>query len=93
MLASAECPARADVDVLVDVMQHYGWRLLAGGKPLLQAVRWPILLDCLSSGSGGQQDLAPAASWDQAPRSLLSSATTRALVNALHRCHTACNDV
>ena len=35
VLASAQCPAQADVDVLVDVMQHYGWRLLAGGKPHL----------------------------------------------------------
>ena len=93
MFASAECPAQADVDVLVDVMQDYEWRMLAGGKPRFQAVRWPRPLDCLAGGSSGPEVLAPVASWHQALRSLLNSATARVLVNALHRCHEAYNDV
>ena len=34
-----------------------------------------------------------AASWDYALQRLLNSATARALVSALHRCHGAYNDV
>ena len=56
-------------------------------------MRWPSLLDCPWSGSGGQPSLAPTTTWDQALQSLLNSAITRALVSALHCCHEACNDV
>ena len=83
VLASAKCPAPAGMNVLVDVMLDYGWRLLAGSKPHLQAVRWPRLLAYLSGGSGGLPILAPAALWDQALQSVLHSATARAQVSAL----------
>ena len=63
----------------MEIVQDYGWRPLAGGKPHLRAVRWPILLSCLSGESGGQLVLAPGASSDQVMRSLLHAATARAL--------------
>ena len=53
VLASSGYPAQAGVDVLVDVIHDYGWRLLAGGKPHLQAVRWTRLLDWV--GPAGSQ--------------------------------------
>ena len=93
VLASAECPALAGVDVLVDVMHDYGWRLLAGGKPHLEAVQLTRLLDCLPGGPDGQPILAPAASWDQVLQTLLNSATARAPVSVLHRYHKAFNDI
>ena len=64
-IASTQCPNQAGVDIIVEVAQEYGWRLLAGGKPRLRAVRWPRLLGYLSGESGGQLVLVPAASWDQ----------------------------
>ena len=93
VLALVECPTQAEVDILVEVLHDYGWRMLAGGRPQLKTVRWPRLLDCLSGGHSGPPVLAPAAAWDRAPWSLLSSAIVRALVNALHSCHEACSDV
>ena len=59
VIASANCPTQARVDVIVDVVLDYGWRLLPGGKPHLRAVRWPRLLECLAGGSGEQPILAP----------------------------------
>ena len=41
VIASAQSPSEAGVDVIVEIALDYGWRLLAGGKPSLQAVRWP----------------------------------------------------
>ena len=73
--------------------QDCGSRLLAGGKPRLQAVRWPRLLEYLSGGLDRQPVLAPTSTWDQAKRSLLSSATTCALASSFLRRHEACNDV
>ena len=93
MIASAQCPSQARVDVIVEIARDYGWRLLAGGKPRLRAVRWPRLLEYLSGELDGQPVLAPTTTWDQAKRSLLSSATARALVCTLLHCHEACNDV
>ena len=82
-----------EVDVIVEVLQDYGWQMLTRARLQLQAVRWSRLLECLSSGHGGQPVLTPAMSWDQALRSRHSSATVRALVNALHNCHKATRDV
>ena len=64
-----------------------------GGKPRLQATRWPRLLECLLGGLHGQQVLAPASTTNHAKQSLLSSATARALAGALFGCHEACNNV
>ena len=74
VIALAQCPSdggvdrgsQAGVDIIVEIVQDYGWRLLAGGKPRLRAVRWPRLLEYLSGESRRQLVLAPAASWDQA---------------------------
>ena len=91
VIASAKCPTQAGVDVTVDVMQDYRWRLLVGGKLHLQVVRWPRVLGCLSVGSCTQPIVA--ASWDKALQSLLNSANARVLVSALRCYHEACNDV
>ena len=74
VLALEECPAQAEVDVLVEVLQDCRWQVLAGGRPQLQ-VRWSRLLDCLSGGHSGQPVLTPAASW--ARRRGVSSAIPR----------------
>ena len=63
MIAAAQCPSQAGVDVIVEIAQDYGWRLLAGGKPHLRAVRWPRLLEYLSGGLDGRPVLAPASTW------------------------------
>ena len=77
----------------MEIAQHYGLRLLAGGKPSLRAVRWPRLLEYLSGGLGGQPVLIPASTWDQAKHRLLNSATACARAGALLRYQEACNDV
>ena len=93
VIAPAQGPSQPGVDVIVDIAQDYGWRLLAGGKPRLRGVQWPRLLEYLSGGLDGQPVFAPTSTWYQAKRSLLSRATARALVSALLRYHEACNDV
>ena len=93
VIASAQSPSQAGVDVIVEIVQDYGWRLLAGGNPFLQAVRWPRLLEYLSGELDGQPVLTPASTWDQAKQTLLSSATARALAGELLRYHEAHNDV
>ena len=93
VIASAESPSQAGVDVVVEIAQDYGWRLLAGGKPRLRAVRWPRLLEYLSGGLDGQPVLTSTSTWDYAKQSLRSTATARALASAILRCHKACNDV
>ena len=90
MVASAECPSQAGVDIIVGIVHDYGWRLLAGGKVHLRALRWPRLLP---GESGMQPVLALVASWDQALRSMLNSPTAGASVRTLLCCHEACNDV
>ena len=89
VIASAPCPSQARVDVIVKIAHDYGWRLLAGGKPRLRAVRWPRLLEYLLERLDGQPVLALVSTWDRAKRSLLSSA----LASTLLRCHEAYNDV
>ena len=93
VIASAQSPSQAGVDVIVEIVQDYGWRLLAGGKPRLRALRWPRLLEYLLGGLDGQPVLTPTSTWDQAKQSLLSSAAARALAGALLRCHETRNDV
>ena len=93
MIASAHSPSQAGVDVVVEIAQDYGWRLLARGKLRLRVVRRPRLLEYLLGALDGQRVLPPASTWDRAKRCLLSSATARALASALLRCHEACNDV
>ena len=93
VIASTQCPCQAGVDVIVKIVQDYGWRLLAGGKPRLRAVPWPRLFEYLSGGLDGQPVLTPTSTWAQVKRSLLCSATARALASALLRYHEACNDV
>ena len=56
-------------------------------------MRWPRLLEYLSSGLDGRPVLTSASGWKQAKQSLLSSATARALAGALLRYHEAYNDV
>ena len=78
VLTSTECPAQAEVDVMVEVLRGYCGQMLVGGRPQLKTMWWPRLLDCLSGGPCGQPGLAPAASWDHALRSLLT------------KCHSSC---
>ena len=60
MVASAQGPNHGGVGVIVEIAHAYGWRLLAGGKPRLRAVRWPRLLKYLSGGLDGQRVLTRA---------------------------------
>ena len=83
VIASARSPGPARMDVIGEIAQDYGWKLLAGGKPSLRVVRWPRLLEHLSGKLDGQPVLVPVSTWDQAKRSLLRSATARALAGAL----------
>ena len=93
MVASARGPCRARVDVIGEIVQNYGWRLLAWGKRSLGVVRWPRLLEYLSGKLDGQPVLVPATKWDRAKQSLLRSGTASALAGALLRHHEACHDV
>ena len=45
VVASARIPGQARLEVIGEKVQDYGWRLLAGGKPSLRAMRWPRLLE------------------------------------------------
>ena len=45
VVASAGSPSQAGVHVIGEIVQDYGWRLLAGGKLSIRAVRWPRLLE------------------------------------------------
>ena len=47
---SSQSPRPARVEVIVEIAQDYGSRLLAGDKPSLRAVLWPRLLQYLSRG-------------------------------------------
>ena len=98
VLASEQCPMQDEVDVIVEVLEDYGWQMLVGGRPQLQAVRWSGLYDCLSGGHVGTPFLTPTESRNQGQRSLLQrsllgTATVRALESALHSCHEAGRDV
>ena len=75
VIAWPQSPSQARVNVVMEVGQGYGCRLLAGGKLRLRAVRWPRLLKYLSQGLDGQSFLAPTSTLDKGKRSLLNSAT------------------
>ena len=49
VIVSARSPGPARVDVVGEIAQHYGWKLLARGKPSFSIVRWPRLLHHLSA--------------------------------------------
>ena len=53
VVASARSPGQARMDVIGEIVQDYGWRLLAEGKPSLWVVRWPRLLEYLSGKLDG----------------------------------------
>ena len=93
VIASARSPGPAGMDVVGEIAQDYGWKLVAGGKPSLRVVRWPRLLEHLSGKLDGQPVLVPVSTWDQAKRNLLRSATARALAGALLHHQEACNAV
>ena len=38
VLASAKCPAQAEVDILAGLLQDYRWQLLVGGEPHLRTM-------------------------------------------------------
>ena len=93
VIASARSPGPAKMDVIGEIVQDYGWTLLARGKPSLRVVRWPRLREFLSRKLDGQPVLVAACTCDKAKQSLLRSATARALAGALLRHHDACNDL
>ena len=83
LIMSAWGPGPARVDVIGEVVQDYGWKLLASAKRSLRVVRWPRLLEHLSGMSDGQPLLDLVSTWDQARPCLLRSATARAIARAL----------
>ena len=91
--ASARGLGPAWVDVIGEVVQDYGWKLLASGKQSLTVVRWPRLLERLSRTSDGRRVLDPVSTWDEVRRSPLRSATARALAGALIHHHETCSAV
>ena len=92
-LASTRGPGPAGVDLIGEVVQDYGWKLLASGNQSLRVVPWPRLLERLSATSDGSRVLDPVSMWDKARRSLLRSATARALAGALILHWEACSAV
>ena len=68
VIMSARGPGPAGVDIIEEVVQDYGWKLLASGKPRLRAVRWRRLLECLSGTLDGRPVLDPVFTWDDARR-------------------------
>ena len=55
VIASAQCPNQAGVDIIVEITHHDGWWLFAEGKPRLRAVGWPRLLEYLPGEQTGNQ--------------------------------------
>ena len=92
-LPSARSPRPAGVGVIGDITEDYGWGLLVSGKQSLGVLRWPRLLEHASEKLDGQLVLVPVSTWDQARRSLLRSATARALAGALFHHQEDCNVV
>ena len=93
VLASTRGPGLAGVDVMREIVQDYGWKLLTHGSHSHNVLRWPRLLESLPMMSNGQPILSPVSTWEEARRSLLNCATARALAGAL-LCHQeACCDV
>ena len=93
VLASARGPGLDGVDVIGEIVRDYGWELLTHGTRGPKVARWPRLLESLPVMPGGQPILRPVSTWDEARRSLLSCATTRALAGAFLGLQEACCDV
>ena len=93
VLASANGPGLAGVDVVGEIRHEYGWELLTNGARSLKVVWWPRLLGSLPMMSSGRPNLGPVSTWEEARRSLLNCATARALAAALLRHQEACCDV
>ena len=93
VLASARGPEQDGVDVIGEVLQDYGWELLAHGTHSPKVARWPRLLESLPVMPDGRPILRPVSTWEEARRSLLSSATARTLAGALLGLQDACCDV
>ena len=93
VIASARSPGPAGLDVVGEMAQDYGWRLLASGKQSLKVVRWPRLLQHLLGKLDGQSVLVPVSTWDKARRSLFRSASASAVAGALLHHQEACNIV
>ena len=53
VIALARGPELVGVDVIGEIVQDYGWELLARGTQSLRVVQWPRLLECLSATSDG----------------------------------------
>ena len=93
VLASARGPGQDGVDVIGEVLQDYGWELLAHGTHSPKVARWPRLIAGLPVMPDGRPILCPVSTWEEARRSLLSCATARTLVGALLGLQDACCDV
>ena len=93
VLASARGPEQDGVDVIGEVLRDYGWELLAHGTRSPKVARWPRLLESLPEMPDGRPIHRPVSTWEEARRSLLSSATARTLTRALLGLQDACCDV
>ena len=93
VVASATGPAQDGVDVIGEVLRDYGWELLTHGTRSPKVARWPWLLGSLPMMLDGRPILRPVSTWEEARRSLLTSATARALAGALLGLQEACCDV
>ena len=93
VLASARGPEQDGVDVIGEVLGDYGWELLAHGTRSPMVARWPRLLESLPEMPDGRPILRPVSTWEEARRSLPSSATARTLTRALLGLQDACCDV
>ena len=76
-------PGLDGVDVFGEIVRDHGWELLTHGTRSPKVAQWPRLRESLPVMSNGQPILRPVSTWDEARRSLLSSATARALAGAL----------
>ena len=68
VLASAEGPGLAEVDVIRAIVQDCGWELLTNCTRNLRPVRWPRLLKSLPMTSSGRPILGLASIGDEARR-------------------------
>ena len=93
VLASAGGPGQDGVDVIGEVLQDYGWALLAHGTHSRKVAPWPWLIAGLPVMPNGRPILRPVSTWEEARRSLLNCATARTLAHASLGLQDACCDV